>query len=132
MERSGATDSTKQQSDSGNGNEPEKGSPKKGFPILAAGIVAAVIGGLAFFASTLFSAPIGFDSEKWKNEPCCRQRMVKSLEATHPLIGMTKDQVRALLGKADKETDAAWQYTYSGQDAGLDLNWDASGKVAAH
>lgn len=132
MESSGATDNAMQQTDGKTGNEPDKGSPKKDFPVLALGIGVAAIGGLAFLASTLFTAPIGFDSEKWKSEPCCRQRMVKSLETTHPLNGMTKDQVQALLGKADKETDTMWQYTYSGQNAGLDLNWDASGKVAAH
>lgn len=125
MERTRTTDN------SSKSNATEGASRKGGVPLIALGLGAAAVGGLAFFASTALSSPMSFDSDKWKNEPCCRQRMVKSLESTHHLSGMTKDEIRALLGNADKETETAWQYTYSGQNAGLDLNWDSNGKVAA-
>lgn len=98
---------------------------------LIVGATISLVGLSIAYGLLSLCGPQTFSSEKWKSEPCCRQRMLQSLEMKHPLTGMTKAQVVELLGKADKESETTWQYTFSGQDKGLDVTWGADGKVAA-
>jgi hypothetical protein len=65
-----------------------------------------LFGGYQFFLS-----PLAFDAERWKTAPLCgedttRGRMLDSLIASHPLIGLTKTQIVALLGLPPASTTA--------------------------
>lgn len=44
-----------------------------------------------------------FSSERWKNEPEKREQMVRSLLNEYNLVGMSEDDVKALLGEEDRQ-----------------------------
>ena len=47
-----------------------------------------------------------FTPEKWAADPASRQNLVEDLLKTHPLVGLTREEVLGLLGDADGGPDS--------------------------
>jgi len=83
---------------------------------------------------------LSFDSDKWKDKPEERNRMVSSLLNTHELVGMTEDEIITLLGKPDEKKESPEnQFVYLLGRAGLGvddylliLQFDDHGKLESH
>jgi len=83
---------------------------------------------------------IAFDSDKWKDKPGERDRMVSSLLHTHELVGMTEDEIITLLGKPDEkkeEPDNEFVYLLGRAGLGVDdnlliLKFTEQGKLESH
>lgn len=58
-----------------------------------------------------FADPIPFDQRKWdRGRPVHRIGMGRTLAADGTLVGLTRDEVRAMLGRPQRDADGEWWY----------------------
>jgi hypothetical protein len=106
------------------------------------GIVVAVMLALAGFVAVRAYNPGGFDASRWQAQRGSdaidnpRGGMVSDLmQRLRP--GMTRADVRVLLGAPDGESDARWTYELGASRYGVDyeyfvIEFDAEGRLARH
>ena len=84
-------------------NDMDEARKLKRINYTALGIVAALL--LAFLAGCLIARERrSFRTEKWISDPENRTRIVDDLLSDYELVGMTEEEIRALLGGHDNES----------------------------
>ena len=103
-------------------NDMDEARKLKRINYTALGIVAALL--LAFLAGCLIARERrSFRTEKWISDPENRTRIVDDLLSDYELVGMTEEEIRALLGGHDNESGYFLQEDRLGYWLGPERGW---------
>ncbi|MDF7810044.1 hypothetical protein [Hymenobacter sp. YC55] len=72
--------------------------------------ILCVAGLYLMLAIYLYYPHRDFNSDRWAAEKMKRYEMMKDLQDSHRLLGLSEKEVAALLGAPDQQTDQYWEY----------------------